>query len=319
MIPLLRLVGDAAVWAALISSGAFCALYAVLAPWRRSAEGWHLMTFTGVIGTAFGWIAYRQTTTARPVQPASTEALRAAILTALAALLIWRLALLIRSQTRRRRYRDMGPPDFEPPPAGEPIPQPPPGGATDAGLDGVDVTDEYLTDDGAKLTAAVGTWAAVLTYARSYLGTYPPGRVRENVNDFTQEYYSNNTKAAWCLIFVWHCLRHFGLAPWKLAYVPWLYKIAAFHSGHSGIKPGDICAVAGYSHVGFFVADHGTTFDLLSGNSTSGSSSDAITVKRYSKSVISGYARPAYGAAPTPEPTPKPATGDDVVVMVIGS
>ena len=165
-----------------------------------------------------------------------------------------------------------------------------------------------------SLAPVVSTWAEVYFKARSYLGKYPPGRTDENVNDFTREYYDNGTKAAWCLIFVWHVLRMFGLAPWKLAYVPWLYKIPTFHTGHAGIRAGDICAVAGYSHVGFFVADHDTHFDLLSGNSTSADSTDAITVKRYSKTVISGYARPAYATAAKPDPAP---SRGDVTVMVI--
>lgn len=204
--------------------------------------------------------------------------------------------------------------DFVPPPAGEPIPEPPPAGATDAGLDGVDVTEEYLDDEG-RMLAAVAGWAVVLAYARSFLGKYPPGRRRENVNDFTLAYYGTaSIAAAWCLIFVWYVLRHFGLATWKLAYVPWLDRIAGERDGHSGIKVGAICAIAGFSHVGFYVADHGSEFDLLSGNSTSGGSSDAITVKRYSKSVISGYVNVDYAAAPTP-----PSAGDDCVVMVVAS
>jgi len=209
---------------------------------------------------------------------------------------------------------------FIPPDASEPIPEPPPGGATDADLGGIDVTAEYLGDDPRALIAAAtaATWAAALAYARSYLGTYPPGRKKENVNAFTIEYYGTSSiAAAWCLIFVWHILKHFGLAAWKLAYVPWLYKITGEHSGHSGIKPGAICAIAGYSHVGFYVADHGTEFDLLSGNSVKGSSTDGITVRRYSKSVISGYVNVNY--AGTPAPGPKPSDQDDVVVMVIGS
>jgi hypothetical protein len=196
--------------------------------------------------------------------------------------------------------------EFIAPDPDEPIPQPPPGGSTDRNLDGVDVTDKYFGHDGEPLAgvvaAAVAAWATVYAYARSYLGKYPPGRVKENVNDFTQEFYNDNTVAAWCLIFVWHVLRHFGLAAWKLAYVPWLYKIPGEHGGHSGIEPGAICAIAGYSHVGFYVADHGSQFDLLSGNSTSGNSSDAITVKRYSKSVISGYVNVKYPTTPTPAP-----------------
>jgi hypothetical protein len=198
--------------------------------------------------------------------------------------------------------------DFIPPDPDEPIPQPPPEGATDADLDGVDVTHDYLAGEQALAAAtAAMTWAAVLAHARSYLGKYPPGRVRENVNDFTKRYYGNNTKAAWCLIFVWCMLNDFAKTAWKLAYVPWLHKIDGAEEGHSGIKAGAICAIAGFSHVGFYVADHGSEFDLLSGNSTSGSSSDAVTVKRYPKGVISGYVNVAYGTTPQPVP----ATADD--------
>lgn len=184
-------------------------------------------------------------------------------------------------------------------PSGEPIPEPPPSGSTDADLGGIDVTHEYLDAEGRLLAAAAG-WPEVLAYAHSFLGRYPPGRVAENINRFTIAYYGNRTRAAWCLIFVWYVLKHFGLATWKLAYVPWLDRIKGEHSGHSGIKVGAICAIAGFSHVGFFIADHGSTFDLLSGNSTSGSSSDAITVKRYSKSIIAGYVNVTYPTSPSP-------------------
>lgn len=193
-------------------------------------------------------------------------------------------------------------PTFVPPDPDEPKAQTSSGGATDAGLGGVDVTDEYLSPDGRALTAMIGTWSAVLAHTRSYLGAYPPGRVGENVNDFTKRFYGNNTKAAWCLIFVWCILNDFFKTAWKLAYVPWLDRIAGEQNGHSGIRVGAICAIASFSHVGFYVADHPNTdeFDLLSGNSTSGNSSDAITVKRYPKSVISGYVNVQYATAPPP-------------------
>jgi hypothetical protein len=100
---LLHLIGNIAVLVAFASAIAFCSLYAVLARWRESAEGWHLMTFTGVIGVAFGWITYRQVISSTPPAPLSLELPRAVILSALAGLLMWRLALLLRAQTRRRR------------------------------------------------------------------------------------------------------------------------------------------------------------------------------------------------------------------------
>lgn len=97
-----HLIGDIAVWVALVSAIAFCVTYAVVAPWWKSGEGWHLMTFTAVIGLAFGLIAYRQTTSTPAPLPLCTEVARALILVALASLLVWRLGLLIWTQTRRR-------------------------------------------------------------------------------------------------------------------------------------------------------------------------------------------------------------------------
>jgi hypothetical protein len=101
----LHLAGNAAVIVAFLAAVAFCGLYAAIAPWRASAEGRHLMTFTGVIGVAFGWIAYRQVISSTPPAPLSLEIPRALILSALAALLVWHLLLLIRTQIRRRKRR----------------------------------------------------------------------------------------------------------------------------------------------------------------------------------------------------------------------
>jgi hypothetical protein len=61
------------------------------------------MTFTAVIGLAFGWIAYRLVTGPHHVLAAGTEASRTAIYVALAGLLVWRLVLLFRAQLRRKR------------------------------------------------------------------------------------------------------------------------------------------------------------------------------------------------------------------------
>jgi hypothetical protein len=187
-------------------------------------------------------------------------------------------------------------------------------------MDGVDVTDEYMDAEGRMKATRVtaSAWTQVEAKARSFLGKYPPGRVRENVNAFTKAYYGNSTVAAWCFIFIWFVLNSLGLADLiggKKAYVPYIVRIDGEHSGHSGVKVGAICAVNDFSHIGFCVRVGGGTFDLLSGNSTSGSSSDAITVKRYSTSYISGYVNLAYPATPSPQPGPAADDGD-VVVMV---
>lgn len=105
MTSLLHLIGNAAVLISVVASATFVALYWVSARWWKSEEGWHLMTFTGVIGVAFGWITYRQVISSTPPAALSIETPRAVILSALAALLVWRLALLLRAQTRRRRRR----------------------------------------------------------------------------------------------------------------------------------------------------------------------------------------------------------------------
>lgn len=98
-----HLVGNVAVWVALVASVGFCVAYAAVAPWRRSAEGWHLMTFTAVIGVAFAWIAYRQSLSSTPPARLTLEVPRAVILGALALSLVWRFLLLCRTQIRRRR------------------------------------------------------------------------------------------------------------------------------------------------------------------------------------------------------------------------
>jgi hypothetical protein len=133
-----HLIGDAAIWVAFMAAVAFCATYAVVAPWRRSAEGWHLMTFTAVIGIAFAWIGLRLI-----LGPIPVEIPRAVILSALAALLVWRLLLLIRTQIRtqiRRRKRMTE--EFVPPPANEPVP---PVGPSDKGApDAPDPDDDGI-------------------------------------------------------------------------------------------------------------------------------------------------------------------------------
>lgn len=107
MISVLHYLGDVAIWTSLVSSYAFCFTYAIIAPWRRTVEGWHLMTFTFVIGVAFSWIAYRLVVIHHHVDiPLRTEAARAGIYVALAVVLVWRLVLLVCTQILRRRNGD---------------------------------------------------------------------------------------------------------------------------------------------------------------------------------------------------------------------
>lgn len=79
------------------AAGAFVAAYAVLAPWRRSEIGRHVMAVTTAIG-ALG--AYTVAITAWPSGPVAIglRVARVLLLVALAGLLVQRTRILIRAQ-----------------------------------------------------------------------------------------------------------------------------------------------------------------------------------------------------------------------------
>ncbi len=106
---MIHLLGDVAVFVAAGAASLFCLLYHLTAPWRRSHEGWHLMTFTALHALIFGWITFRiLTASAQPLPPGQEEA-RAGVFVLGALCLLWRLALLYRRQIgpglRRRTKR----------------------------------------------------------------------------------------------------------------------------------------------------------------------------------------------------------------------
>lgn len=87
------------------------------------------------------------------------------------------------------------------------------------------------------------TGSQLIAYAETFKGV-ARGRVRENVNDFTQWYYGNNTAASFCLIGICYCLNHFGalgLLGGKIAYVPSLKARAAgkWHTTKTLLSIGD--------------------------------------------------------------------------------
>jgi hypothetical protein len=224
-------------------------------------------------------------------------------------------------------------PNFIPPDPDEPIPQPPAGGgATDAGLGGVLVTDTdeidaaierlaaALADVTVELTAGMAgapTWSQCYKLAKSQLAKWAPGRRGENINNYTHWYYGSwSVSAAFCFIFVSWVLAHaidktsptvaeqnagLQLIGGKKAYVPYIRNISGYHAGHSGMKVGAIVAVGGFEHIGFCVGIGSSTFQLLSGNSTDGSSDDAVTIKTYSLSAANGYVNLKYGTTTSEE------------------
>jgi hypothetical protein len=88
------------------------------------------------------------------------------------------------------------------------------------------------------------------------------------------------------------------------------------------MKVGAIVAVGGFEHIGFCVSVGSSTFQLLSGNSTDGSSDDAVTIKTYSLSSASGYVNLKYGTTTSSEEDPliglkKGDKGEEVTALQV--
>ncbi|MCO5968387.1 peptidoglycan-binding domain-containing protein [Actinoallomurus soli] len=199
-----------------------------------------------------------------------------------------------------------------PPPAGEPIPQPGPSDAAAPRLpdppDDGRIYVDPVTPPSAEPThhaATAPTGEQLVAYAMTLRGT-ARGRVRENVNDFTQWYYGDNTAASWCLIFVCWCLNHFGalgLIGGKIAYVPDLKKRVGskWHTDRKLISRGDpVTFDFNHSgepeHVGFFVkwlnSGH-TTFESIEGNT----GNDQVATRTRYWSDVYGFVKPGLAAS----------------------
>lgn len=152
------------------------------------------------------------------------------------------------------------------------------------------------------------TGAQVISYAKTLKGT-PRGKVRENVNDFTQWYYGDNTAASWCLIFVCWCFNHFdflkpGLGG-KIAYVPDLKKRVGskWHTSKDNIRQGDPVTFdfnnsGEPEHVGLFdkwIDKNRGIFQSVEGNT----GNDVVAVRTRYWSDVYGYVKPGL-AAPDP-------------------
>lgn len=96
---MVHMIGTAALWAGVSAGALFVVVYHLSAPWWKSAEGRHLMSFTGALALILGWLAYRSIFTPRTLTGAE-EWTRAAVYLVVATLMVWRLALLWRRQIR---------------------------------------------------------------------------------------------------------------------------------------------------------------------------------------------------------------------------
>lgn len=204
-------------------------------------------------------------------------------------------------------------------PNGEKIPTPPPEGATDANLGGVEVPLEEMGEEErafverlSAAAAALPAWTAFLSFLTSLVSKFPPGRKRENVNNYTFWFYKSwNIAAAWCFIIISWVLNHFGMLDQiggKRAWVPDLKKVKGHKSGASGLAAGHVVAISGYSHIGICTYRSGSTFHMWSGNSTTTGSSDGTTVKSYNMSIASGNAPLKFAPATPADPNAYPGT-----------
>lgn len=98
MIETLHLAGTAALIMCVLASAGFCLLYHLSAPWWRSAEGVHLMTFTAALAVIFGWLLFRNATATHGRLGVGDEITRTGVYGLVAGLLLWRVALLWRRQ-----------------------------------------------------------------------------------------------------------------------------------------------------------------------------------------------------------------------------
>lgn len=158
------------------------------------------------------------------------------------------------------------------------------------------------------------TGAQLVAYMMTQRGA-ARGRVRENVNAYTEAYYGDRTSASWCLIFIWFCLDHFAAADLiggKIAYVPNLKSRA----GMKWRKPGQKSEIAQGDpvafdfnrsgepeHIGTFVewlnSAH-TIFKTIEGNT----GNDEVAVKTRSWADVFGFVKPGLASSADPSKYP---------------
>lgn len=88
-----------------------CAVtYHLLAHWRASVTGWHLMSFMAVLALALDLMTLRIfiPIPATGIMPGWYPVTRAAVLVLVAAVLAWRLAIIVRAHAQARREREGG-------------------------------------------------------------------------------------------------------------------------------------------------------------------------------------------------------------------
>lgn len=89
-----------------------CAVaYQVLARWRASVTGWHLMSFMAVLALALDLMTLRVLVhiPVTGILPAWYAFTRAAVLVLVVSVLAWRLVIIVLAHAKARREREGGP------------------------------------------------------------------------------------------------------------------------------------------------------------------------------------------------------------------
>lgn len=150
------------------------------------------------------------------------------------------------------------------------------------------------------------TASQVITYAKKFVRKAKYG----SPNAFTKWYYGNNTAAPWCAIFVYYCLAHTSgktlmTGCGNKAYVPtvWNWAKAKGYTRKTPAK-GDLVIFDWQKdnvadHIGFVLADKGSTVQTLEGNTSNVSNGNGgcVQIRTRSKTLIKGYVRLPYAKA----------------------
>lgn len=180
--------------------------------------------------------------------------------------------------------------------------------------------DEEDENHEAYMATATPTAKAMLAWFASQIGK-PAGYVRENVNDYTQWYYGNNTAASWCYIFMSFGFNKKGaltLIHQKCAYVPNFKGIFQPHGEYhvSNPKVGDL-VVFDFNHSGTQAnpdPEHIGIVEKFDDNylwTIEGNTGNDVVARRKRARSYCAYASPKYATVtvdPTPDPKPTKVT-----------
>ena len=148
--------------------------------------------------------------------------------------------------------------------------------------------------------------------ASSYVGHY------SNPNIFTLWFFKNKQKHAWCGAFVDYVFKHDLKCDWldscsNFGYVPtivsWAKKKGYWATDYKLAREGDLVVYNwkpkvknNYSHVGIVKEFKGSTMTSIEGNTTNGSLSNCVAIKKRNKKYIAGIVRLPYKTPTIPSP-----------------